>query len=290
MDLSIIILSYNTRQLLKECLQSVFSSLQNSNLKFEIIVVDNASTDDSVAMVLKQFKAVKLIESKKNMGYSKANNLAARGTKGKYLLFLNSDIVVLNGAIDNLYRFIDQNIDASIAGGKLLNTGGKSAQPSCGPFYSLPVSFGVLFLRGDHWGLTRYSPDVVKKVDWVSGACFLLKKDIFNKIGGFDESIFMYMDEIDILYSASKKGYRTYFYPDAKFIHHGAASSKSNRAPVINIYKGLIYLYKKHHKGANLLILQLMLLLKGLLGIIVGMLLRNRDMQISYRQAMREAI
>ena len=290
MDLSIIILSYNTRQLLKECLQSVFSSLQNSNLKFEIIVVDNASTDDSVAMVLKQFKAVKLIESKKNMGYSKANNLAARGTKGKYLLFLNSDIVVLNGAIDNLYRFIDQNIDASIAGGKLLNTGGKTPQPSCGPFYSLPVSFGVLFLRGDHWGLTRYSPDVVKKVDWVSGACLMLKKDIFNKIGGFDESIFMYMDEIDILYSASKKGYRTYFYPDAKFIHHGAASSKSNRAPVINIYKGLIYFYKKHHKGANLLILQLMLLLKGLLGIIVGMLLRNRDMQISYRQAMREAI
>ena len=100
----------------------------------------------------------------------------------------------------------------------------------------------------------------------------------------------MYMDEIDILYSASKKGYRTYFYPDAKFIHHGAASSKSNRAPVINIYKGLIYLYKKHHKGANLLILQLMLLLKGLLGIIVGMLVRNRDMQISYRQAMREVI
>jgi len=264
--------------------------MQNSNLSFEVVVVDNASTDNSVAMVKDEYKAVKLIESKENLGYSKANNLATAKAKGKYLLFLNSDIIVLDQAIESLHRFVNQNVDASIAGGKLINSDEKTPQASCGPFYTLPVSFAVLFLRGDHWGLTRYSPDKVKKVDWVSGACFIIEKTTFSKVGGFDEAVFMYMDEIDFLYRASNKGYQTYFYPDARFIHHGAASSKSNRAPVINIFKGLVYFYKKHHKGANLLVLQLMLLLKGLLGIIVGVLMGNKDMKTSYTKAVGEVI
>lgn len=289
MDLSIIILSYNTVKLLEECLKSVFVCMEHSNISFEVIVVDNASTDESAKMVQEKFKDVTLIESKVNLGFSKANNIAVKRSRGKYLLFLNSDIVVQDKAIDKLHTFICQNVDASIVGGKLLNTD-KSEQASCGPFYNLPVIFGVLFLRGDLWGLTRYSPDKVKKVGWVSGACLMLERDIYYKIGGFDESIFMYMEEIDLLYRASKKGYRTYFYPDARFVHHGAASSKSHRAPIINIYRGLVYFYKKHCSGAELFILQLMLILKGFLGIMVGVLVRNKDMQISYKFAIREAI
>jgi GT2 family glycosyltransferase len=284
MDLTIIIPSFNTKKLLQECLNSIYSSLKEAYLNFEVIVVDNASTDESGKMVSKYFPKVKLIRNKENLGYARANNLAVEKAKGKYILFLNSDIKVLGNAIEKLYNFLSKNIEAEIAGGKLLNSD-KSPQPSCGPFYSLPVSFAVLFLRGDKWGLTRYSPSKVKKVDWVSGACLLMRKEVFKKIGRFDESIFMYMDEVEFLYRAGQLGYSTYFYPGAEFIHYGAASSKGKQQPVINIFGGLIYFYRKHKMGYQLFILQLMLLLKSIIGIAAGVILRNKNISEIYKKA-----
>jgi len=289
--LSIIIISYNTASITKNCIQSILKSTADTQLPVEIIVVDNASKDSSVA-TLETFKRLnlktfKLIKNSENIGFAKANNQAVKQAQGDYLLFLNSDIVVLQDAVEKLFSFYRQNEKTvHFLGGKLFEKDGITPQPSCGPFYSLPVIFAALFLRGDYWGLTRYSPNKLKKVDWVSGACILTKKNHFQKINGFDEKIFMYMDEIDLLYRAKKAGFNTFFYPEAKFIHLGSASSKGRTYPILQVYRGFLYLYRKHFPQ-SLFFLKLLLKLKAWLAIIIGRLTQNQYALKTYEKALQ---
>src|SRR3990167_1449170 len=192
-DLSIIVISYNTIGITKNCLESIMKSLKNSKIKVEIIVVDNGSNDGSIKMLeTLSVNELRVIKNKKNLGFGKANNHAVELASSNYILFLNSDIIVLDSAIEELYKFYKQNENMiNFLGGKLLNKD-MTPQPSCGPFYSLPVIFSALFLRGDYWGLTRYSPKTLKEVDWISGACILSKKQYLNSINGYYETIFMY--------------------------------------------------------------------------------------------------
>lgn len=291
-EFSIVIVSYNTKKITDECIDSVYKSLKyeeanSESIAYEVIVVDNASTDASIEMLKKWQKEKSnfhFIQNKENLGFAKANNLGAVKAKGEYLLFLNSDIVVLNDAIAKLLYFFKQNTDLfNFLGGKLLNKD-KSSQPSCGPFYSLYVIFTALFLKGDRWGLTRYSPNQIKKVDWVSGACILTKKEYFQRLGGFDDKIFMYMDEIDLLYRAKQQGFKVYFYPDARFIHLGSASSAARTYPILQVYRGFLYLYKKHFPG-QVFFLKIMLQLKAILGIIIGRIIKNQYLVETYEQA-----
>ena len=171
-------------------------------------------------------------------------------------------------------------------GGKLLNKD-MTSQPSCGPFYSLPVVFAALFLRGDYYGLTRYSPKIVKEVDWISGACILTKKEFLDSINGFDENIFMYMDEIDLLYRAKKSNYKVFYYPYAKFIHLGSASSASRKYPILQVFNGLIYFYKKHYSAPNLILLIFMLKLKALIGLTLGKVFNNTYLKETYGKAFK---
>lgn len=204
--------------------------------------------------------------------------------EGDYVLLLNSDIVVQNGAIGALHRFIKDKRSA-FGGGKLFNEDG-SAQASCGPFYTLPVVAGMLFVKGDWWGATRSSPHAVKRVDWVSGACLIGPKRAFLDVGLFDEGIFMYMEEIDFLYRARNKGYTTFFYPAARFIHTGAASSGDRRRPVVNIYRGLVYFYTKHRSASVLSVLKAMLRAKALAAIAAGRMIGRRDIANTYEEAL----
>jgi len=291
-DLSIIIVSYNTKKITIDCLNSIINSLKDSSLKYEIIVVDNGSKDDSVPAIKKLKSKIKnqnvnisIIENKTNIGFGKANNKAAKNANSDYLLFLNSDIIVLNSAIEKLYNFYKQNEKTfNFLGGKLLNKD-KTPQPSCGPMYNLPIIFAHLFLRGDYWGLTRYSPNKLKEVDWISGACFLTKKKYFEKLGGFDEKIFMYMEEIDLFYRAKKQGLKIFFYPEAQFIHLGSASSGGRTYPIIQVYRGLIYFYKKHHSQLSIFLLKIMLKLKALVAINIGKITKNNYLTKTYEEA-----
>lgn len=287
-ELSIILISYNTAKITTDCIESIYNSQGIDSISFEVIVLDNNSTDNSVQKIKKlqqKYSSLKLIESKDNTGFSKGNNIAAKQAVGDYLFFLNSDTVVLENAVSALYRFIKNREDTvHFVGGKLLNAD-MSAQPSCGPFYSLPVIFGALFLKGDYWGLTRYSPDTTQKVDWVSGACIMTKKDHFNKVGRFDEGIFMYMEEIDLLYRAKQKGLQTYFYDKAKFIHLGSASSDGKTYPILQVYNGFLYFYNKHHKGNKVTLLKGMLQLKALVSLAVGKLTNNEYLIKTYEKA-----
>jgi len=291
-DLSIIVVSYNTEKITLNCIKSIIKSLKNSSLKYEIIIFDNASKDNSVFAIKNLKSKIKdnnlkiiLIENKKNIGFGAANNQAVKIAKSDYLLFLNSDIIVLNSAIEKMYNFYKKNQKMlNFLGGKLLNEDG-SSQPSCGPMYTLPMIFVHLFLRGDYLGLTRYSPNKLKDVDWVSGACILTKKEHFEKVGGFDEKIFMYMEEIDLFYRAKKIGYKVFFYPEAKFIHLGSQSSSGRTFPILQVYQGLVYFYKKHFSRFSLFILIIMLKLKALVGFLIGKIINHQYLTKTYAKA-----
>lgn len=283
-DVSIIIVSFNTKKFLEDCLGSTIRSLKESNLTWEIIVVDNVSTDGTRQMLKKKFPSVRTIFNTENVGFGRGNNQGIKAALGEYILLLNSDTVPLNNSIGKLVSFGRQHPNAFI-GPKLLNLD-RSAQSSCGPFFSLPIVFAALFLKGDIIGLTRWSPNRAKKVDWISGACMLAPKKLFMQDLLFDEKIFMYMEEIDLLMRAKKKGYPAYFYPRSHIVHLGAASSVNKRkGPVLNIYRGFLYLYTKHGSALGLFLVKLMLRTKAAIAWTVGALLGKDHLKETYAEA-----
>lgn len=282
-ELSIIIVSYNTKTLIAKCLDSIYSSLQKSQIEFEVIIVDNGSTDGSLDMIRKYSRTL-LIKNKKNFGFGYANNQGIKKSKGNVILLLNSDIIVLDRAIENLYDFLITQTN-TIVGGKLFNND-LSPQTSCGPGYNLLTIFTALFLKGDYLHITRYSPNKIKKVDWVMGACIMAKKELFNKVGLFDEGIFMYMEEIDFQYRAKKLGINIIFYPESHFIHYGSGSSNGRTTPILNVFRGLIYYYKKHRPYNENVILRILLVLKSMLAIIIFTFMNNKSDRNLYLRAL----
>lgn len=284
MDLSIIIVSFNTVKLTHDCIASLYRSLDHATFAFEIIVVDNVSTDGSREMIKKKFPKVRLLTNRENVGFGRANNQGIRASKAEYILLLNSDTVVLNASIVKLFSFAKQHPNAFV-GGKLLNAD-RSPQSSCGPFFSLPVVFTTLFLKGDTLGITRWSPDRTRKVDWVSGACMIAPKKLFLNDLLFDENIFMYMEEINLLYRAKQKGYSTYFYHRALIVHLGGGSSQNKRkGPVLNIYRGLLYFYTTYMPKWQLSILKLMLKTKAIIAWTIGVMMGRSHLKETYAEA-----
>jgi GT2 family glycosyltransferase len=194
----------------------------------------------------------------------------------------------LNHAIEKLFAYYQKNeSNVGFLGGKLLNKD-LTDQPSAAHFFSLPIVFAALFFKGDYWGLTRFSPNKIKQVDWVSGAFFITKKSIFDELGGFNEDIFMYMEEVDLMYRGKKIGHPVFFYPESQIIHYGSlSSSKSKGYPIIKIYEGLIYFYKKHYSFFHLVCLKFLLRLKAYFVILVATIFNLQDMIDTYKKALK---
>ena len=286
MDLSVVIVSFNTRKLLDDCLGSLLRSLKGSSFDTEIIVVDNVSTDGTREMLVRKYPGVVVIPNKENVGFGRANNQGIRVAKGKYILLLNSDTVVPAGAVQKMFSFTSDHPNAFV-GPKLLNVD-SSPQTSCGPFFTLPVVFAALFMKGDIIGLTRWSPNDTRVVDWVSGACVMASKKLFMDGLLFDEKIFMYMEEVDLFMRAKKKGYNTYFYPESRIIHLGSGSSTNKRTgPVLNIFRGLLYIYRKHYSKISLLMLRLLLKKKAVISMIIGAITGSDYLKKTYAEAYR---
>lgn len=284
MDLSIIIISKDTKVLLSRCLTSIERTCKKVPFTFEILVVDNASKDGSVQMVRSRFPKVIVVENTSNLGFGKANNQGIKKSKGTYVLLLNSDTEVENGAIEGLLAY-SRSHPKSFIGPRLVNPDG-TRQTSCGPFFTLPVVFAALFLKGDRLGITRWSPKSVKRVDWVSGASIISRKTSFLDDLLFDEHIFMYMEEIDLLYRAKQKGYEVFFYSEATVMHVGSGSSKdSKKSPILNIYKGFQLFYRKHYPRWQLPVLQAMLQCKALLAILYGYSIGDKQTVTTYEEA-----
>jgi len=248
MDLSIIILNYNTKDLTTDCLNSIIDQYKQEldNGTFEVILVDNASTDGSA----KKFTDLKskipnlsIVESKENLGFSKGCNMGAENAKGDYLLFLNSDTVIKDQGFIKMVEYLKRNDDAGVLGGALKNENGTN-QSSAGKFYDLWNLF-LMMLGFERLGFLRSSPKVIKKADWVSGASLMIKRKVFKIIGGFEKELFMYGEDMEICFRAKKNGFSTYFYPEIMLFHKERGSSNRTFA-IYNIYKSILFFYKKY--------------------------------------------
>jgi GT2 family glycosyltransferase len=231
MDLSIIIVSYNTRQLTLECLRSVFE--QTSNIDFEVIVIDNASSDDSANAIAEHFPQAQLIASKENHGFARANNIAAKNAGGDYLLLLNPDTVILKNAIVKLLEFARMHPEAGIYGGRTIFPDG-IVNPTCcfgeitawsmfcAAFGFSKILKNTALFNSESYGSWAY--DTIKHVDIITGCFFMVKRDLWKQLNGFSTLFFMFGEEVDFCMRAKKLGYRPLFTPDAEIIHYGGAS------------------------------------------------------------------
>lgn len=242
-ELSIIIVSFNTRTLTEKCVKSIISS--NLKVNYEIIVVDNGSKNGT-AKALKKFD-IKVIENKENLGFAKANNQGIRTAKGEYFLLLNSDTEVKDGSIDKLYEFAISSKDAGVVGPRLLNPDG-SIQHSVS---NLPTILGAImaYWFGDKVKYEKYAPSIVTKVPAVMGAAFLITPLAIKKVGLLDERYFMYYEDLDYCRRVRKSGLSIYYLPASEIIHHHGFSGRNllpdeiqwrRLIPSSKIYHGLV--------------------------------------------------
>lgn len=278
---SIVILSYNTSGLLSKCLKSVFAHIKSD---FEVIVVDNASKDESVKMIKNHFKKVRLIENPKNSGFAGGCNLGAASAKGDHILFLNSDAEVENDPIPKLLKTFNENVNVGIVGGILENYNG-TLQRSFGDFYTIPNIITLLFV-GESGELKKYVDDKEKEADWVSGGFMMADAKHFMSVGGFNESYFMYIEDMDFCYRIKKKGLKVYVNPHARIKHLGQGSSNKAFA-IIHIYKGLQIFYRQQRTLLEYYIVKLLLLVKAVLALAAGLITMNKRLITTYFQALK---
>lgn len=286
MDLSIIILSYNTKELTINCISSILSQYKKEldEKKFEIIVLDNASEDGSSKAILNlKIPNLNLIESKENLGFSNGNNVASKKAKGDKFMFLNSDTEIKDQGIIKMIDFIDKNEKVGILGGKLKNPDG-SDQPSVGEFYDLPKLF-LMLLGFQRFGFLVSSPSKPQEVDWVSGASLMIRKKVFERVGGFEEKLFMYMEDVELCYKAKNKGFATYFFPEI-LIFHKERGSGNRTFSIVQIYKGVLFFYKKHKPNWQYQIAKFMLKSKAIVLLVIGKIINNKYLKDTYQQAL----
>lgn len=262
-DVSIIVVSWNTRELLAQCLASVYETV--TDLTFDVWVVDNASTDASVEMVKNAFPMVNLITNSKNEGFARANNRAMALSQGRYVLLLNSDAIATPGAILSLVKLAEAEPRAGIVGAQLVNPDG-SFQASHTPFPSLWQEFLVLSALGrlfrGRWYPSQ-GPEADKgpqMVDYVEGACLLARRQAVEEVGGLDEGYFMYAEEVDWCYEMKQAGWQVWYQPAAKVIHIGGGSSQGRSVQREgDLYRSRVRLFRKQHGdwAARLLVLQI---------------------------------
>jgi len=231
MDMSIIIVNWNSASYLRACLSSLYFQIQS--FTFEVIVVDNASYDGCEELIQKQFPGVLFIQSSENVGFGRANNLGFSRSCGEFILFLNPDTEIVGDALERMLDCLRVTRAAGATGVRLLNTDGSLQTSSVQAFPTITnqlLDFGVLqrvFPRWRMWGTEAFYNDTNEpsEVDAISGACFLIKRSVFEEIGLFSEQYFMYSDDLELCSRIKKAGYSVLYMNNCKVIHHGGKSS-----------------------------------------------------------------
>lgn len=259
MKLSIVIVNYNVKFFLEQCLRSVYNALQD--VSAEVFVVDNNSVDGSCSMVKEKFPNVILIENKQNVGFSKANNQAINVSNGEYVLLLNPDTVVEENTFSKIIEFMDSHPDAGGLGVKMIDGKGnflpesKRALPTPKVAFNKVFGLSTLFPKSKLFGkyhLGYLDKSKINEVEVLSGAFMLLRKEALNKSGLLDETFFMYGEDIDLSYRILKAGYKNYYFPETTIIHYkGESTKKSSINYVIVFYKAMIIFAKKHFTAKN---------------------------------------
>jgi len=293
-DLSIIILSYNTKKLLENCLQSV---IKNSPPKTEIIIVDNGSTDGSKEFLrdikLKRYRNIgknenskslklyipitlKIILNEKNLGFARGNNQAIRYALGKFVFFLNSDTIIKDGAVEKLAQYLIKHPDITAVSPLLLNEDGTIQKDPCYLKFPSPLFTFVYYNKFLRKIADRFFPKIIysttnfeipTEVDQLSGAALMIRKDIFEKIGRFDESFEHFFEDVDLSWRLKNKGYKLLLLPSAKIIHFGGKSleSKVKKEGIESFYylnfKGLFRFCEKNYTFWRTLFIKIIIFL-----------------------------
>ncbi len=258
MDISIIIVNYNVRDLLDNCVSSIYKAA-GSKYIVEVFVVDNNSIDKSAELIRKKYSDAIVIENEKNIGFSKANNIALKKVTGKYILILNPDTVLEESTFDKMISFVNQNAGAGAVTSKLILTNGK-LDSACRrsfpvPSVAIPRMLGLskLFPKSKAFGkynLTYLDDDKTYEVDAICGAFMFIPKVVLDKVGYFDEDYFMYGEDLDLCYRIKKAGYKIFYYPEVTTIHFkGESTKKTNLSYVNNFYGAMNIFVRKNFTG-----------------------------------------
>jgi len=301
-DLSIVIVSLNIKELLKKCLSSVFAN--EGGIDYEVFVVDNASSDGTPEMVSKEFPQVKVIRNKKNIGFGPANNVAIKKAKGRYVLLLNPDTEIINkNTLSQMVSWMDKNPKTGISSCALLNPD-RTYQGSGGYFPSLFRVFSWMFFLDDlpffdrlikpYHPMHAWSPlykgeayfKKLHKQDWVTGAFFLIRKEVIDKIGYFDEDYFAYVEEVDYCFRAKKEGWEVVYLPKWEIIHYGQATTGSEFATIKEL-EGVKIFYKKHQPAWKMIPLRLFLKSGVILRFFLFGLLKGKESARVYAKAFK---
>ncbi|OGE25534.1 hypothetical protein A3C26_02385 [Candidatus Daviesbacteria bacterium RIFCSPHIGHO2_02_FULL_39_12] len=300
LDLSVIVLSYNTKDITNNCLnklkQSVEYCQKRLGNKIEVIVIDNNSEDGSAQMILQDHTWVRLIALDENTGFSKGSNLGMQKSKYPFILLLNSDVYLQEESLYKGLAYFRVNLNCDVLGCKLTYASGKF-QPSAG---NLPNFFNTLF-----WIFGISALPLVKRftnafhptynfffakahqVGWVTGAFFMLKRKVFEKTGGFDENIFMYLEEVEWCKRITKLGFKIWYAPQFEVTHlHGASSRLYPQRLYINELKSMKYYFKKHSPN-TLLLIKLILVLGTLFRTIIFTLLGKTVRAKAYLEGLK---
>lgn len=285
--LSVVIVSYNTRDLLAACLASFQAD--------QVIVVDNASNDASVDMMREKFPYVHVIQNADNAGFARANNQAIRISRGEYLLLLNSDTVVQPNALNRLIEFMDTHSQAGIVGLQLLNADG-TLQPSGRNFPTLVSALAELVPMPERWrvrfrGGTHRNYAQITQVDEVSGAAMCVRRAVFDQIGLLDENFFFLGEDIDFCWRCKKAGWQVIYLPDARVVHYWGGSRVKRDAWRMSLLaqRGYYRLFKKHRTRFETTILKIILLGLTLLKWSVSLRLSGRGRDV-WRAARTEIV
>lgn len=298
-DLSIIIVSFNTKELVLSAINSIKKNTKDINL--EIIVVDNASTDGSPEAI-SNLGGVKLIRNKNNIGFAGANNQGIRIAKGRYVLLLNSDTIISENLLKEMVLWMDRKSKAGAATCSLKNKDG-SIQGTGGFFPTLPRVFSWMTIQDlpfidrlikpfhpakskSFAGETEFYKKQ-RELDWITGAFMLIRKDVFEKAGLFDEDYFMYVEDVDFCYRVKGQNWEIWYLPQWSIIHYGGASG-STRLSVLSEFEGLKKFYKKYYPKWQYPVLRTLLKIGSLGRIMLFGILEGPDSAKIYARAFRE--
>ena len=278
--ISIVIVNYRVKDLLKECLNSILSS--KDKMGNEIIVIDNNSKDGSVELLKREFSEVGLIENRQNKGFSFACNQGIRKSSGEYILLLNPDTIFPQTGFELMMEFMDSNQDVGICGSKMVDDRGDLLY-SCRSFPSFLTSISssqsILerIFPGNPLSRKYLLKDInhsrIQEVDWVSGSCLFARKKMLDQIGLLDEDFFIYVEDVDLCYRAHKAGWKVFYFPQVTFIHRVAQSTSQDSFKSKLEHHRSMWIFAKKHFHPNIL-------LRGI--IFFGILVRLIFISFSY--------
>jgi len=232
MDLSIVIVNWNSREFLRKCLASLVASMRT--IRYEIVVIDSGSFDGCDAMLREHYPQVRFVQSAENLGFAKANNRAFEASSGECVLFLNPDTEVVGSAIETMHASLGSLPDAGTVGCRLMNSDG-TLQFSCVQSFPTITNqvldsefFRKIWPKSPLWGMAALFEDGADacEVEGISGACLMVRRSTFEQVGRFSEEYFMYVEDLDLSCKVRRAGYRNYYVPDATVVHHGGQSSQ----------------------------------------------------------------